>query len=223
MSDRWTDTLSDYLDGDLAPADCRTLERHLETCDECRGTLADLRRVRERALSLVDPPTPDDLWAGIASRIGPAGSTSARRRPEVFELPWRVLPLAMAAGLALMLVTAGALWTAYRATHPAASRDVATHESAPGAMTTQLASFDATQVEGEIAQLQRALDRGRSKLDPRTIAVLEKNLVVIRHATEDAKLALERDPANKDLENYFAATVGSKLELMRKAAAQAGV
>jgi hypothetical protein len=226
MSDRWSETLSDYLDGDLATAECRTLERHLESCEDCRTTLAELRRVKAYALALVDPPAPDDLWAGIASRIGTAGSTSAPSSPRILELPARgpshVLRLALAAGFAMLLVTAGALWTAWQATHARAPREVASLDSALDG-TVQLASFDAVRVEGEIATLKQALERGRGKLDPRTVAVLEKNLTVIQRATEDAKLALEKDPANKDLQRYFAATVGSKMNLMRRAAAQAGV
>jgi len=46
--------------------------------------------------------------------------------------------------------------------------------------------------------------------------VLEENLRIIRKATEDARLALEKDPANRDLQNYFAGSVTSKLELMKR-------
>jgi hypothetical protein len=53
--------------------------------------------------------------------------------------------------------------------------------------------------------------------------VLEKNLAVIRQATEDAKRALAEDPANQDLRNYVASTVQRKLDLMRRATTMAGV
>jgi len=88
---------------------------------------------------------------------------------------------------------------------------------------TELATFDATQIESEIGQLQQALDRGHDKLDPKTIQVLEENLRIIRKATEDARRALEKDPANRDLQQYFAGSVQSKLELVRRATQLAGV
>jgi hypothetical protein len=119
--------------------------------------------VKERARTLVDPPAPDDLWAGIASRLGPAGSTSSAEDhvPELLVLPRRhlawTMPRALAAGIALLLVSAGALWLAqHRGPLAPGSRTLAS--SAPVRETAQPASFNATQVEGEIAELQRALD-----------------------------------------------------------------
>lgn len=224
MSDRWTDTLSDYLDDDMSAAEARELEAHMESCEECRATLAGLRMVKERARTLVDPPAPDDLWAGIASQIGTAGSTSHAKRARVIELPSRMhawaTPWAIAAGLALMLTGAGAMWVVQRA-H--LGRDpVATRTSEPS-IGAQYASFDAERVEGEIAQLQGALERGRHKLDPQTVRVLETNLTIIRQATDDARKALAADPANRDLQNYFAGTVERKLQLVKRAATMAGV
>lgn len=216
MSDRWTDLLSDYLDEDLSRGDLQALTGHLAGCEECRETLARLRRVRERAASLVDPPAPDDLWAGIASRLGTAGPTSAA--PPRALRSWPV-PYLAAAGIALLLVGAGAVWLARARMHAVPPAAIA---GAPAGADAQAATFDAGRVEGEIADLQRALDRGRGRLDPKTVAVLEKNLQVIAAATQDAKRALARDPANRDLQNYFADTVQGKVELLRKATRLAG-
>jgi anti-sigma factor RsiW len=42
---RWArGRMSDYLDGDLAPAGSTRIERHLGECAECRRLLAGLRR-----------------------------------------------------------------------------------------------------------------------------------------------------------------------------------
>ncbi|HTR97108.1 MAG TPA: anti-sigma factor [Candidatus Acidoferrales bacterium] len=220
MRDQWTDQLSEYVDGGLPPSGEQALERHLDECAECRVALAGLRAVKQRARVLVGPPAPDDLWAGIAERIGTAGSSSARGR--LLELPRRralsLRPL-LAAAAATVVVAGAALWMARELPR----RSTAQTSAAAPSTNAQTAAFDASRVESEIAQLQRALDRGRGKLDPHTIAVLEKNLGVIRQATEDARKALESDPANRDLQNYFAGTVQSKLDLMRRATALAGV
>jgi hypothetical protein len=238
MRDRFTDLLSDYLDHDLPRGESEALERHLADCAECRETLAVLERVKMRAATLVDPPAPTDLWAGIASRIGSAGSTSATpRRAVVHELPrrpafWTVPQWALAAA-AFVAVALGVSWVVQNRMTPALRPVADQRQSAPatgfgstaqpGGTDASAASFDATAIESEIVQLQQALDRGRDRLDPKTIEVLEENLRIIRKATEDARHALEQDPANRDLKQYFAGSVQSKLELVRRAAQLAGV
>lgn len=235
MTDRWTESLSDYLDGDMTAPEARTLETHLDTCEDCRLVLGQLRRVKNEARALADPLVPDDLWAGIASRIGPAASASVRAEDGAdvrSAAPVRVLHLparrpaiawgwAMAAGIALLLVSAVALVLSTRATHRSSEPTLAVRDTTP-AETAELATFDAAQVEGEIAELQAALDKGRGKLDPKTVEILEKNLTLIRQATEDAKRALAADPANKDLQSFFATTVQKKLDLMRRATSRVG-
>ena len=240
MSDQFTDLLSEYLDGGLAQRESTALEQHLTECDECRLTLSDLRLVKQRAQSLVDPLAPDDLWAGIASRIGPAGTTSevttpaagahsatggerARRRSFTWHMPQLI-----AAGFLVFALGATALYFAFqqgvrRGAHDQVAQGESLGTAGASASEVQWASFDAEKVEGEIAVLKTVLERGRGKLDPRTISVLEKNLQLIQQATTEAKRALAADPANKDLQNYFAGTVQRKLDLMKRATAMAGI
>jgi len=241
MRDRFSDLLSDYLDHDLPRGEAEALERHLTDCAECRDTLAALERVKARAAALVDPPAPTDLWAGIASRIGTAGTTSAKpRRHVVHELPareyrpaiWSVPQWALAAA-AFVAVALGVSWVVQSRLspplRPAVAVQPAPADQAYGSAASEpsggtdaaAAGFDATAIESQIGQLQQALDRGRDKLDPKTVQVLEENLRIIHKATEDARLALEKDPANRDLQNYFAGSVTSKLELMKRSVALA--
>lgn len=225
MSDRWTDLLSDHIDGDLARSEAEALERHLEECDECRRTLEELHRVRARAGALVDPSAPDDLWAGIARQIGAAGPTSTPGTRPPLAMPARAqrdwpLPQLVAAGFAALVLGAAAVWMLRGQPVPVAQ---STPPPAGSTAEAKLATFDAVQVEGEIAQLKSALESGRGKLDPRTVAVLEKNLALIEQATEDAKAVLAADPANQDLQSYFAVNVQRKLDLMKRATRLAGV
>src|SRR5262245_32717119 len=233
MKDRFADLLSDYLDHDLPRGEAEALERHLTDCAGCRDTLAALERVKTRAATLVDPPAPTDLWAGIASRIGTAGSTSVRPRQRVHELPRRPSPWAVPqwalAAAAVLVVAIGVSWVVQTRMTPGLRQVAVTPDDTAPAVRpntgtdASAATFDATQIESEIGQLQQALDRGRDKLDPKTVQVLEENLRIIRKATEDARRALEQDPANRDLKQYFAGSVQSKLELVRRAAQLAGV
>lgn len=235
MSDRWTDLLSDHLDGDLAASQRSALEAHLEMCEECRVTLEELRRVKAAARVLVGPSVPDDLWAGIASQIGTTGASSTRGpQARILSLPRRhsgfaKVRWAVAAGIALLLVAAGAVYVLRPALFGGHATPTIAQGVVPGSLgpestaALQLAAFDPVQVEGEISQLKRALDRGRGKLDPKTVRVLETNLNIIQKAAEDAKAALAKDPANRDLRDYFATSVGRKLAFMKRATQLAGV
>jgi anti-sigma factor RsiW len=92
MSDRWTERLSEYLDGELPVADQAALEVHLETCSDCSAVLADLRRVVARARSMDVEAPRRDLWPAIATRIGatPIRATRVERRWS-FSLPQLVI------------------------------------------------------------------------------------------------------------------------------------
>src|SRR5437016_5629439 len=70
MKDQWTDRLSEYLDGELSGPERTTLEAHVASCDVCRTTLDELRRVVTNARALDDRPPTVDLWPAIATRIG---------------------------------------------------------------------------------------------------------------------------------------------------------
>ena len=235
MSDRYTELLSGYLDHDLPRSEADAVQRHLEACADCRDVLAGLSNVKTRATSLVDPPAPTDLWAGIASRIGTAGSTSASpvRPALVLELPrrsrsWWAAPRLWPAAAAFLVVAAGAVFALRGPVstwfQPSRGSMILHEAGAPsGAGETRTAGFDADQLDNEVIQLQKALEAGRGKLDPKTVQVLEDNLRIIHKAIDDAKAALAEDPANRDLQDYLAGSVQRKLAFVKRAAEMAGV
>jgi hypothetical protein len=229
-NDRFTELLSDYLDNDLPRAEYDAVERHLGTCTECRDMLAGIAAVKTRAASLVDPPAPTDLWAGIASRIGTAGSTreAPARRGVVLELPvartriWAA-PQWLAVAAAFAIVAAGAVWFAQSRLVPSGAKPSAVVSRGTTGTDATSASFDANQIEDEIRDLQAALERGRGKLAPETVQVLEDNLRIIHKALDDARTALAQDPANVELKDYLAGSVQKKLNMVKRAAELAGV
>src|SRR6185295_1227359 len=75
MSDRWTESISEYLDGGLETAERRLFEAHVAECAECATAVEDLRLITSRARALPAAPPETDLWPGIEARIrgfGPA-------------------------------------------------------------------------------------------------------------------------------------------------------
>lgn len=222
MTDRWTDRLSEYLDGELAADDRAALEAHLAGCPACTETLGQLRRVVGRARAMVDQPVAGDLWPGIAARIGARGApvidlaTARARRRVSLSLPQlaaaAVLLLAAGAGAALIAARPAAPPTPVAATGTAPSARVVP-AGLPGPAE---ASYDMA-----VLDLERTLDAGRSRLSPTTIAVLERNLARIDQAIAEARNALAADPANAYLSGHLAATMQQKLALLQQATALA--
>ncbi|HET6779216.1 MAG TPA: zf-HC2 domain-containing protein, partial [Gemmatimonadales bacterium] len=106
MNDRWMERLSEYLDDELTPIEKAAIESHLETCRDCSAVLGDLRRVVDRARHLDDRVPGQDLWPGLAKRIG---ATPAR--PRVIGRKWSFsVPQLAAAAVALMTLSGGTVW-----------------------------------------------------------------------------------------------------------------
>src|SRR5256885_12530560 len=77
MSDRWTESISEYLDGGLEAAERRLFEAHVAECAECAAAVEDLRLITSRARGLPTEAPKADLWPGIEARIRSLGT--ARR------------------------------------------------------------------------------------------------------------------------------------------------
>jgi tetratricopeptide (TPR) repeat protein len=225
MSDQWTDRLSDYLDGELNPAERGALETHLATCAACTATLAELERVVARARALEDRAPAADLWAGVAAKIGVGtgavvdiGSARARRARRVtFSVPQLI-----AASVAWVLLSGGGMWLALRSDGPG-SVEMVSESGGAGVVTVDWAAGGggaqaAARYDRAIGQLEQALAAGRGRLDSATIRVLEISLGRIDRAIDEARRALADDPASTYLNDHLTRTMRRKLELLRQAA-----
>lgn len=219
MHDRFTDRLSEYIDDeDLSPREREEIERHLETCVECRRVVEQLRAVAARAASLVDTPPGTDLWPGISERIGAAAVVPFRakaRRSITFTIPQLV-----AASLALMVVTGGMVW-GLRAGGSRTDMPAVVASDRAEAPRPLPAHFADEHYEAAIADLEKTLAAGRDSLDPQTVRVLEENLLAIDQAIEQSRAALAKDPANRFLNTHLASARQRKLALLRSATALA--
>jgi anti-sigma factor RsiW len=233
MSDRWTDRLSEYLDGGLEAAERAELEAHLADCGECAATLEQLRRVVARAQALEDRPPENDLWSGIAERIGAisAGAEvtdidSHRRRKRARMRDRRVsfsLPQLAAAGIALMIMSGGTGLLLSRSGGPAGEGVTSANPVGTFAIPTAspggpaLANYDAA-----VAELERVIDESRDQLDTVTVRIIQENLMIVDRAIAQAQRALAQDPASVYLNEHLAATMRQKLEFLRRAATMTG-
>jgi anti-sigma factor RsiW len=219
--DVFADRLSDYLDGELTAGERAAVDAHLTTCSECRSTLDALRAIVSDAAQLRDVPPANDLWSGVASRI--AASRPAYRRVSVFRriVSSRLsftLPQLAAAALALMVLSGTLVWMARsgdpRADFEPISAETGTHGTSAAPARSALAD---AQYDQAVADLERALNAGRTRLDPSTVRLLEESLASIDREIEQCRHALEKDPANVELNARLTTARQKKLTLLRGA------
>lgn len=217
--DAFTHKLSDYIDGELTPAEHLAIERHLVDCGDCRATVEELRAVIARAASLIDSRPDGNLWPAIASRIGPPARGTPRISPLTRAVMRRVsftLPQLAAAALALMVLSGGLVWMA-RSGDPRADFDPVS--AAVDRNTAAPVSFTDPHYDAAVADLEALLAAERGRLDPETIRVVEANLAAIDLAIAQTREALAGDPANMYLNGHLAAARQRKLALLRRVTA----
>lgn len=205
--DPWTDRLSEYLDDDLEPPERSAIEQHLAQCGSCRETLEGLRRVTARAATLPVRVPSSDLWPGIERRVRTI-------RPGRRTVTFSVTQLA-AAAVVLMALSGGLVWMLR---NPAGDTASVTGQTTSGqhrpATTLPLSLADAT-YDKAVTDLQQALVQDRSRLDPNTVQIIEKNLRTVDEAIAQAQRALEADPSNTYLNSHLADARRRKLALLR--------
>ena len=153
-----------------------------------------------------------DLWPGVSSRLDP------RRTQFTFTLS----QLAVAASL-LIAVASGLTWLAANRDLPAsggqAQEVIQAYREPAGTTDGQIvpANFADAQFNAAVSDLERILRDERDRLDPRTVLVLERNLKAIDDAINEARMALDQDPANPFLNSHLADARRRKLDLLRHA------
>lgn len=166
-----------------------------------------------------------DLWSGIQSRIRSTETpesttqvTSGGSGRISFTLP----QLAMAATL-LIAVASGLTWIAARppaATGAPSAEPViqayGVPDDEPGGQIVQ-ANFADAQFNAAVSDLEQILRDERDRLDPRTVLIIERNLKAIDAAINEARTALDDDPANPYLNSHLADARRRKLDLLRHA------
>ena len=224
MSENWMDRLSDYLDDEMSPAERAQLEERLAEDEALANTLEGLRRVKARARAVDDPvpPQAQQLWEGIATRIG----ATVPARPEAPSVagsirPWRSrrvplsVPQLIAAGVALMVLSGGGVllvqgWDEVGDT-------ALTSSDAPG--IAAFASVGATRYDQAVSDLARVLETQRDLLDPETVETIEQNLAIIDQAIARSLEALRDAPQSEYLRSHLEQTMRQKLTLLQHATA----
>jgi anti-sigma factor RsiW len=196
--DRFTDRLSEYLDGELEARERVELERHLETCGACRTTLDELRSVVAHASALEDTGPDTELWSGVAARIGAPAAVKppvGTFRSAIGKRITFTLPQLAAAALALMVLSGGLVWRARSGDPRADFQPVSASDANPSAAA-------GLPLEDEAAR------------------VLDTHLRAIDAAIAEANAALDGHPGEEYLAGHVARLKSQRVALLRETADQ---
>jgi hypothetical protein len=162
-----------------------------------------------------------DLWQGVATRIREHQQpVVATRRFVTFTITQlavaATLLIAVASGLTWMVARPPAATTATIASNGPVIQAYGVPEEETGGQIVQ-ANFADAQFNAAVSDLEKILRDERDRLDPRTVLIIERNLRAIDAAINEARMALNDDPANPYLNSHLADARRRKLDLLRTA------
>lgn len=200
--DRYSEWISEAVDGTLDQAAQAELDTHCRGCADCRELLSDLIDIRAAAATL-DRVTPSPaVWTAISAKIdsprSPHGVSSLGREGRAPS--WGQL----AAAAALVTVLGAAAWFGL-SLRPSNGGTEPVAELARAASELQLAE---QHYLNAIASLEQLTVRKDTTLDPAIAADIAQSLSSIDRAIADSRAALKTDP------NSFVAQT-SLLEALR--------
>ncbi|HZS62145.1 MAG TPA: zf-HC2 domain-containing protein [Gemmatimonadaceae bacterium] len=219
--------LPDYLERTLDPANLAAARLHLATCERCAALVRDLDDIRARAAELPLLAPSRDLWPDIESRLTtPVISLDERRASAAVRRRHWMVNAAAAAVLVLATATASVVgvrmvdrWQQTNQLH------VATKNTNTGGPANPIVKNVAAEkvpanvtYEREIDALRTIVRDRRSQLDPKTVAVIERNLSVIDSAIVESRAALQKDPKSAFLADQLDHALDTKLTLLRTVA-----
>lgn len=220
MHDQFIEQLSDYVDGELSRPARTRLEQHLVECAECSRTVGQIRQVAAWAPTYEGIAPAHDLWPQVESQLSPARSTATRQAGERWfgrRITMRV-PHLLAAGIALMLLSAGAMWLARSKQQPLGPEVSGSFPTVSKTWSSYKAAATEKQYDQAVAQLEGILAGSDSILEPGTLKVIRESLATIDRAILDAREAIARDSNNSYLNASIALNMRRKLDILRTAA-----
>jgi hypothetical protein len=186
-----------YAEGRLSAREAAEFEAHLDRCAACASVLERAAGTPPGLAALprsIEPAV--DLWPAIHGRLASMG-----RPPGRIAVPrWGLA----AAALLLIALSSGVTAVLLRPAPRAAS-----------------ATLDISALEAQYAavseDLTGALEKARSRLEPATMATIERNLRIIDIALDETRQALAKDPGNPALGQMVVAAWRQKVDLLRRA------
>jgi anti-sigma factor RsiW len=223
-------SIQELADGTIGPIRKAELQQHLDHCEACRALAGDLQAIRDLGLSLEPMAPPDGVWLQVAGRLrqegrvsAPPAAIAAGRHHYALVAIAATLLLAVGVSMALLLPGFRAN-TVSRMASGAAGTAPGRAGNAAAAVTVQsvedefrLAEQHYQNAIGKLEQAARldASSSNESAIDPRTAALLQKNLQVIDQAIAESRAALRAEPQSAPARDSLFEALKRKVGLLQ--------
>jgi predicted anti-sigma-YlaC factor YlaD len=190
-------TISDFVDGELRPAERAEVQHHLDVCAECAALAADFKGLT-RAASRLEPLTPPaPVWDHVAAAV-----QRDRSRSSYARWTW----LAAAAALVLAI--------GYAVRWSAAPPVAVDSSSGPIAANVQLLEIE-RQYDAAFKDLEQIARAERALLDESAGVTIDQSLALVDKAIDESRAAVAEEPGSEPAQHSLLESFRMKLALLQ--------
>ncbi|MGH9372636.1 MAG: zf-HC2 domain-containing protein [Vicinamibacterales bacterium] len=215
--EQYLNAINELVDGTLGPLRRAELDLHVERCEGCRALLADLRQIAQAAESLEPLEPPGHVWMQIAGQLRAEGRVvsapirSSRGNRTMLAL---AATLALAVGGSLFLLgTRGR--DAPQTTQTSADRVDPTIGNPELEDPVQSVDSALAASEQQLRKVIEQVAKTENAVDPQTVAVLQKNFLVMNQAIAESRAALKSDPQNTQARQSLYDVLKQKIQFLQ--------
>jgi len=217
-----TERLSEFVDGELPPAEAEAVRAHAAGCADCTAALAELRALVTNMHALDVPEPPPTLWPAIE------GALHGRERFGWLKISlWRPLGIgALAGAVAVVLVTVAlpagrARWNREPAAPPV--QIAATPVSDPLLHEAEAEFAQAAAAyERSIAKLRTLLEREEARWSPQERGRMAERLARLDEAIASSRELARRTPGDSAGNEQLFAAYQQKIAFLAAAVHRGG-
>jgi putative zinc finger protein len=217
------DLINGYVEDTLGAAGRAEVDRHLQSCGDCRQLAADLAEIRRVAGSLEMREPPARAWlrleraihlesrhAADAAKVSKADESGPRWKAIGVLAAAAVLIVATAVGLRFSVFNRGSQATTASSSETAAGADAASAQVVEAELRAAESHYDRA-----IKGLEQIAASEQGALDAKTAATLQKNLAVIDQAISESRAAVRAQPTSEPAVNSLMENFKTKLALLQ--------
>lgn len=191
----------------------RAVERHLETCAECKRLADDLREIQRLAGSLEPRVPPDRVWSRVERAIQFERGAERDRARVVYRWMATAAAVVLAAWMGVRYVPWFHRQAPATGSQAAAADQAASADASAEAVEAELREAE-SHYEKAIRGLEQIASADSGSLDPRTAATFQKSLAVIDQAIGESRAALRAQPTSEPARASLMENFKTKLALL---------